>query len=179
MKKIISLFTLLATVQCAQAHAQVPFQASLTPEVAIYNKDATIGGLALNVWGENEVRGLDLGFVNVQKGDSAGLTWSLLGGTVENYKGVILGGFYTRSTGEVLGWQSALVNFSDGELKGLQSGLVNFAQDVTGVQFGLFNCSQRLNGVQVGLVNVVAQNSWFRHLPGELATGFPFINWSF
>ncbi|MFT4901055.1 MAG: hypothetical protein ACI81V_000322 [Lentimonas sp.] len=177
MKKIISLLSIIALGQGAQAAAG--FQASLTPDIAIVDQGAAVKGLALNVWGDNQVRGVDIGFVNQQSGDSMGFTWSFLGGTVENYKGVIWGGFYTRATGDVVGWQSAMVNINDGSLTGLQSGLVNIAQDVTGVQLGLVNYTKRLNGVQIGLANIVERNSWFQDFPEELAKGFPFVNWSF
>ena len=177
MKKIISLLSILAVAQ--GAHAAAGFQASLTPEIAVVEQGAAVKGVALNIWGDNQVRGLDLGFVNQQSGDSAGFTWSFLGGTVENYKGVIWGGFFTRSTGDVVGWQAAMINVNSGTLKGIQSGWVNVAQDVTGVQLGLINYTKNLNGVQIGLANIVESNEWFTEFPSELAKGFPFVNWSF
>lgn len=177
MKKIISLLSIFALAQAA--HAAAGFQASLTPDIAIVDQGAPVKGLALNIWGDNQVRGADLGFVNQQSGDSIGFTLSILGGTVENYKGVIWGGFFTRSTGDVVGWQAAMININDGSLKGLQSGWVNVAQNVTGVQLGLVNYAKNLTGVQIGLANIVESNEWFTDFPTDLAKGFPFVNWSF
>ncbi|MFP4674592.1 MAG: LA_2272 family surface repeat-containing protein [Opitutales bacterium] len=180
-KQFISILSVFASalVIAHVSHAEAGFQASLTPEVAIVERGDTVEGLALNIWGENEVRGVDLGFVNGQVGDSSGFTLSLLGGYAENYRGVLWGGFFTVSRGDVIGWQAATVNINQGSLKGLQSGLVNLGVDVTGVQLGFVNYTRDLHGVQVGLANVVESNEWFKDLPNDLAKGFPIVNWSF
>lgn len=177
MKNFLTLISIFTLSQVAQAASS--FQVSLVPDVALVEQGALVEGLALNVWGDNQVRGIDLGFINQQSGNSMGFTWSILGGTVENYEGVIFGGIFTHSTGEVVGWQAAMINVSSGSIRGLQSGWVNIAQDVTGVQFGLINYTKRLNGVQIGFANIVETNPWFTELPTKLAKGFPIVNWSF
>jgi len=177
MKKIITLISVLALTPCA--YADGPFQASLTPDIAILDKGATVEAFALNVWGDNEVHGLNLGLFNQQSGDSYGFTYSLLGGTVENYKGVIWGGFFTQATGDVVGWQAAMININQGTMTGLQSGLVNYSVDMTGLQLGFINYAKNLNGVQIGLANIVESNPWFSDMPEKLAMGFPIVNWSF
>lgn len=176
MKKIISLLALFAL---AQSGYSAGFQASLTPDIALVNQGALVEGVALNIWGDNEVRGLDLGFVNQQSGSSKGFTISLLGGTVHNYSGVVWGGIFTKSTGDVVGWQAAAINISSGSIKGLQSGWVNIAQNMRGVQLGLVNYAKNAYGVQVGFVNIIESNEWFQDLPNDLAKGFPIVNWSF
>lgn len=177
MKKILLSISLLLITHVACAER--PFQLSLTPDIAIVPKGETVRGLALNVWGENQVNGVNLGLVNGMVGDSSGFSWSYLGSYVESYRGVIWGGFFTRSTGDVVGWQSAAVNISSGTLVGLQSGLVNVGTDVTGVQLGLVNYTRDMRGVQIGAVNIITSNPWFRDFPSSLATGFPIVNWSF
>jgi hypothetical protein len=177
MKKILLTVSLLLITHLASAER--PFQLSLTPDIAIVPRGDTVRGLALNVWGENEVQGVSLGLVNGLVGDSRGFTWSYLGTYTESYRGVIWGGFFTRSTGDVVGWQAAMLNMSSGSMVGLQSGLVNIATDVKGVQLGLVNYTENMHGVQVGLINVITANPWFTEFPSKLATGFPIVNWSF
>jgi hypothetical protein len=64
-------------------------------------------------------------------------------------------------------------------MTGLQTGFVNITTDMTGLQLGFFNYAKSLNGVQIGLANIVESNPWFSEAPQKLATGFPFVNWSF
>jgi len=47
------------------------------------------------------------------------------------------------------------------------------------LQLGFINYAENLHGVQIGLANIVRSNPWFSELPQNLATGFPFVNWSF
>lgn len=177
MKKLLITASLLLVTHLACADR--PFQASLTPDIAIVPKGETVRGLALNIWGENQVNGINLGLVNGMVGQSSGFSWSYIATYAEDYRGVIWGGFFARSTGEVVGWQSALVNISNGSLTGLQSGAVNIGSNVKGVQLGLVNYTENLHGVQLGLVNIVRSNPWFTDFPEKLATGFPIVNWSF
>ncbi len=177
MKKLLTLASLVLLGQALSA--QSFFQASLTPDIAIVDRGAQVEGIALNIWGENKVNGFELGFVNGLKGDSSGFSIGLLGTYAENFKGVLWGGLYTRSTGNVVGWQAAWININDQNIKGLQSGLVNIANQASGLQLGLVNYAKSLNGVQIGLVNIVESNAWFTDLPSDLAKGFPIVNWSF
>lgn len=177
MKKLLLIASLLFLTHLAVADR--PFQAALTPDIAIVPRGETVRGLSLNIWNENQVNGLSLGFVNGHVGESSGFSWSFIGTYAESYTGVIWGGIFAYTTGDVVGWQSGMVNISQGSLTGLQSGLVNWGQDVKGVQFGLVNYTEYLHGVQIGLANVVTSNEWFTDLPGDLAKGFPVVNWSF
>ncbi len=177
MRKFIPLLAIVALIQAS--HAQSAFQASLTPDIALVEQGSLVEGLALNIWGDNEVRGINLGFVNQQSGNSLGFTWSFFGGTVENYKGVIFGGLFTQSTGDVVGWQSAAINLNQGSMKGLQTGLLNYSQNMTGLQLGFVNYAKQMHGVQIGLANIVEENPWFDAFPEKLAFAFPVVNWSF
>lgn len=177
MKKILLIASCLMVTSVASAERF--FQAALTPDIAIAPRGDTIRGVALNIWGENEVQGLSFGFVNGLTGQSGGLSYSFLASYAEDYTGVIWGGFFSHSTGDVLGWQAGMVNISRGSLVGLQSGFVNMGTDVKGVQLGFVNYTERMQGVQLGLVNIITTNPWFTEFPGKLATGFPIVNWSF
>lgn len=177
MKKILLTASLLLATHLACA--QSGFQASLTPDIAIVPKGDTVRGVALNIWGENQVNGLNLGLVNGMVGQSSGFSWSYIAAYAEDYRGVLWGGFFARSTGDVVGWQSAFVNISNGSLVGFQSGAVNIGSQVKGLQLGLVNYTQDLHGVQIGVLNIVRSNPWFTEFPNKLATGFPIVNWSF
>jgi hypothetical protein len=177
MKKILAVCSLVVISHFASAERA--FQLSLTPDIAIVPRGETVKGLSLNIWGENEVQGVNLGLINGMVGESKGFSYSLLGTYAESYRGVLWGGFFAHTSGDVVGWQSAMVNISSGTIVGLQSGLLNFAKDAKGVQLGLVNYTENLHGVQIGLANIVTSNPWFSDFPQKLATGFPFVNWSF
>ncbi len=177
MKRILLIASFLVAGHVASA--QSAFQLSLTPDIAIVDRGETVRGVALNIWGENQVNGLDLGFVNGLVGESSGLSWSLIAAYGESYTGVLWGGFVAYTTGDIVGWQAGGINISRGSLVGLQSGWVNIGNNVKGVQLGFINYTEDLTGVQLGLLNIVRSNPWFTEFPSKLATGFPIVNWSF
>jgi len=143
------------------------FQASLTPDIAVEDRDTRINGVSLNIWGENPQSGFALGFVNSASDDSKGLMLGIVN-YAENYTGAQLGFFnYTRGefVGLQAGWNFFAVNYA-GKLSGVQLGLVNYAETVH-------------NGLQIGLVNIMPENEWFEDFPSDLATGMVIVNWSF
>jgi hypothetical protein len=178
MKKLFVITALIisaATLQAEESHA---FQASLTPDIAIYPKTAEINGLSLGIWGENPQHGAAIGVVNGSTGESSGFTWAVVNYS-DTYTGVALGWVNVSKTSFV-GWQYGLVNVAKGEFTGFQSGWIfNYAQKMKGLQLGLVNYSENLHGVQIGLANIVINNGWFNDFPDKLATGFPIANWSF
>ena len=44
---------ILGVVETVAATDAEPIQLSLTPDIAVYSRSATIDGLSLNIWGEN------------------------------------------------------------------------------------------------------------------------------
>lgn len=169
MLGVVSLFALLClslalTSQAfADSHSQA-FQLSLTPEVALHERDVLIEGVSLHVWGENPQKALSLGIISGSTGESAGFSWSLLANYADSYKGVHWAPVnYTQD--RFLGWQSGMVNYA-GQLRGLQTGFVNYAEAADG-------------GLQLGLANVIHESEWFRELPNAPAPAFPFLNWRF
>ena len=161
MKKLLIISAFV--VGTASLQAEEVFQASLTPDIAIHDKGTRISGICLSIWGENPQSAFALGFVNGSSGDSKGFSLGLVNYS-ENYTGVH--------------W--AFVNVNKATFIGWQSGVVNYSKEFHGLQFGLFNCSEETkNGVQIGLVNISMNNPWFKEFPDKLATGFPFVNWSF
>jgi len=183
MKKILAIAFFAISAAGLSAEESKPFQASLTPDIAIYSKTTEIRGLSLNIWGENPQQGVAIGFVNGSTGDSKGFTWGLFN-YADSYTGVSWGAVNYSKTSFV-GWQGgfvfwpSLVNVSQGTFTGFQEGVVNCAQEFHGFQLALVNYTENLHGVQVGLVNIALNNPWFNDFPDKLATGFPIINWSF
>lgn len=177
MKKLIILTALAISAAGLKAEDTHFFQASLTPDIAIYPKTAEIHGIMLNIWGENPQQCLHLGFINGSTGDSAGFSWGLVN-YADSYTGVQWG-IVNYSNDSFTGWQSGWVNYNVGNFKGFQSGLVNVSADAQGLQFGFLNYADKLNGVQIGFINVINSNPWFDEFPDKLARGFPIVNWSF
>lgn len=173
--------TIVGALVVMQAHANNPaFQASLTPEHAIYERTQRIEGVTLSIWGENPQSSFALGFVNGSTGKSSGLTLGLVNYTDE-YRGVQWA-FANLAYGDFYGWQGGYAcNYVEGKMTGLQSGMVNLSGTMSGLQFGLINYAQKVDsGVQLGLVNIIAQNEqWFTNLPDEVAPAMIFLNWRF
>ena len=86
MKKLLIVFAGLLVASGAMAETR-PFNLSLTPDVAVYERSDTIKGVTLSIWGENQQTSLAVGFVNGTIGESAGLSLGLLN-YAESYKGL-------------------------------------------------------------------------------------------
>jgi hypothetical protein len=178
MRKLLFIATFAISVAGLSAEESKPFQASLTPDIAIYPKTTQINGLSLEIWGENPQHGVALGLVNGSTGDSCGFTWGLVNYS-ESYTGVSWAWVNVNKTSFV-GWQYGWVNVAQGGFTGFQSGwIVNYAKEMHGLQLGLVNYTENLHGVQIGLANIAMNNPWFNEFPDKLATGFPIVNWSF
>jgi len=162
MKKLIFLSALAVGLTRVQAADEPFFQASLTPDIAVHPKTTETSGITLSVWGENPHHGFAFGFVNGSTGDSSGFTWGLVNYD-DSYTGVAWG----------------MVNYSKEKFIGWQSAMVNVAKEFHGLQTGIVNYSDNLRGVQLGFFNIAKNNPWFHEFPDKLATGFPFVNWSF
>ncbi len=178
MKKLI-VFAAVVMV-ATQVIASEPFQASLTPEMAIHDSSVMIEGLVLSIWGENPQNAVALGLVNGSTGNSSGLSWSWLLNYSEDYRGIQWAGVNYNQY-DFMGWQCAVVNYTDNSLQGFQSGLVNYAGDLRGLQLGLVNFADAVDhGLQVGLLNVIYETTeWFQELPNAAAPGMVFVNWRF
>jgi hypothetical protein len=178
MKKFFVVLALLIGATGLRAEESHCFQASLTPDIAIYSKTTEINGLSLSIWGENPQQGVALGFVNGSSGDSAGFSWGLFNYS-ESYTGVSWAWVNVNKT-SFHGWQYGWVSVAQGEFIGFQSSLIfNYVKEMHGLQVGLVNYAEELHGVQIGLANIAVNNPWFSDFPDKLATGFPIVNWSF
>ena len=183
MKKLM-----IVVLGCAVASGVMAagFQASLTPNIAVQDRDTEINGVSIGVWNENP--GLkfhwQFGFVNGATGDSKGVQWFVFLPTFYNYAENFTGlqwGWVNNTSGDFIGWQAGwLANLTFGECVGLQSGIFNYAGTMTGCQLGVVNYAKSAhNCFQVGLVNIIEDNAWFQDFPSDLAKGMVIVNWSF
>ncbi len=156
-----------------------PFQASLTPDMAIQDRNVVIEGLTLNIWGENPQRALSLGFVNGSIRNSSGFSWGVVLNYANSYRGVHWACVnYTKN--EFIGWQGGLINYTNQHFEGFQSGLVNYARQMSGFQLGVLNFAEASeDGAQLGLLNVISENKWFSEFPYSVAPAMIFFNWRF
>jgi hypothetical protein len=181
MKKrilITCIGILMVAASLAMAESK-PIQLSLTPDIAICDRNTRIEGLSLSIWGENPQRSVALGIVNGSSDDSAGFSWGFLLNYADNYKGVQWAPVnYTK--GDFLGWQSGFISYTADSMKGAQTGFVNYAGHLTGLQLGFVNYADTATtGVQIGILNLLPQNEWFSNFPNEVAPGMVIVNWRF
>ena len=176
MKKLFLITTLAASAASLTAGEAI-FQASLTPDIAIYTRASEINGLSLGFWGENPQHALAISLVNGSTGDSQGVTLGIVN-YADSYEGIAFG-WLNSSRDNFYGWQNGVINFSHGTFTGLQMGALNVTQEMHGLQMGVFNYSENLHGVQLGFANVALNNPPFKEMPNKLAPIFPFLNWSF
>jgi hypothetical protein len=181
MKKIlfIALGMIMVATGAAMAADSQPIQLSLTPDIAVFDTNTNINGVALNIWGENPQKAFALGFVNGSKGNSAGFSLGILFNYAETYKGVQWApvNYVGR---DFYGWQAGVANYADNAMKGVQTGVVNGAGVLTGFQLGVVNYAAKAEGgLQIGVVNIISENQWFTDFPKGLAPGMIIVNWRF
>ena len=178
MKKALTL--LLACLCSISAIAdERPFQLSITPDLALHPTDTLIKGISLNIWGENQQRSINFGFINGSNGDSSGISVGLVTYN-QTYTGVNFATVnYTAN--DFKGLQAGFVNFSGGETNGIQLGVANIAMNLSGLQIGILNYARTVEkGVQIGLVNIIHNNlEYFHNLPDQVAPIMTLINWRF
>lgn len=178
----------LAAAALARAQEECPgFQASLTPEHALYPNTQRIEGVTLSIWGENPQSALSIGLVNGSSQASSGFSIGLVN-YAESYGGVhwslanfTEGSFGGWQGGPLFGLLGSVVNYAGGDMTGLQTGVINLSGKLSGLQVGLVNYTQFAeSGVQIGVINLISENSgWFTNLPQEVAPGMVLVNWRF
>lgn len=180
MKKLM-----VAVLGCAMASGAMAesagFQLSLTPDIAIQDRNTEITGLSIGIWNENPSPKFNwqIGFANGTTGDSVGVQFPAIYNYAESYTGLQLG-IVNYSTEQFVGLQWGVVNVAN-ELTGAQLGTVNVAQSVdSGFQMGVVNYAATADNLfQLGVINIIADNAWFSDFPDDLAQGMVIVNWSF
>lgn len=120
MKKLV--FILAGALSLNSMMANEVFQLSLTPDIALHNRNERIEGFSLSIWGENPQSGFALGFVNGATGESSGVSLGLVN-YADSYAGLQWGWFnYSKSLNGV---QLGFVNYADTTKGGVQVGFVN------------------------------------------------------
>jgi len=154
------------------------FQASLTPDIAVWARGTRIEGVSLSIWGENPQTSFALGVINGFNDMSKGFVFGAFNYS-DSYTGVQWGAVnYTE--GSFFGWQGGFVNYTVGPVQGIQTGGVNYAGRLKGVQIGLVNyAASAESGIQIGIVNIIPRNAWFTRFPDEIAPAMVLLNWRF
>ncbi len=185
-RSFFSFLVAFGTAVAAKAQTE-SFQASLTPDHALHDRDTRIEGLTLSVWGENPQTAVSIGLVNGASGESKGLSLGLVNYS-ESYTGAqwsianfAQGDFHGWQGGPAFGLLGSVLNYTKGTMSGLQTGFINLTGGMAGVQVGLINYAQRCDtGLQIGLVNLIGNTEgWFRNFPNEVAPGMILANWRF
>lgn len=178
MKRLLTLF-ILSLIVIINAEPK-PFQLSFTPDIAIHPESTEVRGLALNVWGENQQRAINIGLVNGHKVGSSGFSWAWFANYNQGYSGVNWAAVNVTE-GSFKGWQAGFVNYTSGHTYGLQTGGLNYSESLKGLQLGLINYAEHMEkGLQLGLINIVRNNqTWFGEFPDKIAPAMVFVNWRF
>jgi len=185
---VISCFVFLVVPQCGWACDYSPLQISLFPPYQLVSAEKDVCGLRLNLpVGENEnIYGLDLGFVGITKNSYNGIMLNLFGnfsvGSTKGIelaglinfnlsgpilmteggsgaKGIEIAGCLNLNLGDIDGIQIAGLANTGNEVRGIQiAGLYNGADSVRGIQIGLINVTQKLSGLQIGLINYIRES---------------------
>jgi hypothetical protein len=182
MKKvrIAILITLVLSFLLSGVFAQKarPVQFALFNPVQVVKQDYSIHGIRLNlIYGVNEdVNGVDGGFINQTNGTQRGAQWGIVNIGKENFYGFRYGwvnlldyhfhgmstGGVTVNKGNVDGWVSGAVTVVLGKVQGVMSGGINVMHGdyFKGAQLGAINIinpevvqTGNNGGVQIGLFN--------------------------
>ncbi|MBM4310073.1 MAG: hypothetical protein FJ119_03885 [Deltaproteobacteria bacterium] len=179
MKKTLLLVCLIMLLTAGRAAAASMFQLSLTPDIALHDRDTRIEGMSLNIWGENEQSSFALGLVNGFKNQSEGAAIGLFNYS-DGYTGFQFGLFMNYTNGSMLGWQVGICDYTVGTMQGVQIGGVNYAGNLKGLQLGLVNYAAAVaSGIQIGIVNIIPTNEWFTRFPDQIAPAMFIFNWRF
>ena len=145
----VFLITILLPWTTVAYEHGVPFQFSLTPDVAAYQPTQLVRGMSLSIWGENPQEAFALGAINGSTGRSAGISFGLFN-YADAYKGLQFSGFNSNNS-----------------LRGIQIGILNYTRKTTiGIQFGIINI-------------ISSNTGWFNDFPRSLAPVMIFLNWHF
>jgi len=178
LRFIFIVFWFLAGFSTALSQKAKPVQVSLFNPLQIVKKDYSIHGVRLNLfYGVNEdMNGVDAGFINQTNGTQRGAQWGIVNIGKENFYGFRYGWinlldyhFHGLSTGGINinkgnadGWISGAVNVVLGKVQGVLSGGINVMQGdyFSGLQLGAINIIDpdkiqpgNNKGVQIGLFN--------------------------
>lgn len=145
------------------------FQAGITRELQLYDKNSSVYGLRLNLPGgcNASVTGIDLGVIN-SSNNMYGIGLSLLYGNVTENAWGIQAGLLGNLAGDMCGIEiggihnivntgkgiqiSGLAGFSN-IFKGFQvSTMLNYSAEMSGVQVSLFNIADDCSGLQAGII---------------------------
>lgn len=98
------------------------------------------------------LRGIQLGSINVNRGDLNGVKLGNVNVSHGDARGILAGNINVAC--DLNGVQAGNVNVSHRAARGVQAGNVNVGGDMTGLQAGNVNITSEITGLQVGNVNI-------------------------
>jgi hypothetical protein len=100
-----------------------------------------------------ELRGVQLGVVNVARGDVMGPQVGVANWVEGDLKGPLQLGVVDVTRGHVRGAQIGVASIA-GSIQGVQLAVVNVGGTVKGTQIGVINVADKVEGLQLGVLNV-------------------------
>jgi hypothetical protein len=167
---VLSVFMLIGGAALAEG-GNSPVNLALFSPIQITSETTSVDAFRFSLlYGVNQdVTGLDIGLVNVNRGNGLGVQWVAVGLVEGDFSGW-QSGIVSSTKGHMYGLQSGAINIT-GTGEGVQWGLINKAESFKGLMLGFVNVTQNMDGLQIGLVNVIQNKDKFPVLP--------FINWVF
>lgn len=140
-------------------------QLALVAPAQIFSSDYDVYGFRLNlIYGLNQnLRGLDLGIINVGQGLMEGVQFGVVN-RVQALAGVQIGLYNSFDETEGGCFQMGIINHAV-DFAGLQLGPLNYARHVNGAQIGLVNICETTEGVQIGIINIISQSDFLVFCP--------------
>ena len=124
--KIFAVCVIAFAITSSVFAAETAFQASLTPDAAIYPKTEKIEGFTLSIWGNNPQTAIALGIVNGTSGDSKGVSIGFAN-YGQTYTGIQLG--FANADDDLKGIQIGVICSTKKTSSGIQIGLLNFIKE--------------------------------------------------
>jgi hypothetical protein len=161
MRHLKLMLALVCLLLAAPLKADMPVQLALWENLQLVDSSESITGIRLNVYGVNQnLNGLDLGFLHELRGSGTGMQYGLVSLTLHDFTGIQYSLIYTNVGAEMTGLQFSNIVNQARDMQGIQFGMVNLTESVEGLQIGLYNQTSKLRGAQIGLINHVSGHPW-------------------
>ncbi|MFT5232235.1 MAG: hypothetical protein ACI9UK_000928 [Candidatus Krumholzibacteriia bacterium] len=170
---VILVVALLVPNMALAEGSSGPVNLSLFAPIQILDETKSVDAFRFSlIYGVNQdLTGVDISLVGVNKGDLLGVQWAGVGIVDGDVTGIQLN-FVSMAGGNMQGVQTGVYTKAGMGSTGLQWGFLNTAEDFSGLQVGLVNITENMrSGLQIGLINVIKSKDKLKILP--------LVNWVF